>query len=865
MNYPDSTAGKTGYAVFPNYNVTSKETSLLADVLADKTVRRQIVRDGKLYVLALDAENEPYIYLADLAGGTVTELDKAAVVMGANGRLKISDIALTADHVLVASGLSRTQIADSYVVSDDVPETANEVRGTTNFYKWTKNEKTGLPETCELWFGSQYCCNWYRGFLGQTIAFDGTIENGTLTVSCPSGWTDTSTTMRIAQFEVSDGDMLGAMRLKASTMGTNVLGEGFQLMISPRGEKQYVFDGGSMNPTEWLTTSDNNEVTVLGTNTALNVKSVGANYFKYAGKDLMVAPAINEEGKVEGIKLFDITNGLDNATEIVLNGGTIEPVECKYASAHGELELELSTEDRTIGAEMVLYLVIDGKAVKFTEKGATTVTPKSGNANPFAYALKSEVADEALKVSYSLNTAAQSVTIKVKNASDEEVATATGAVEAGAHTAEISLANLADGDYTWEIEVAGESNTTVKEFAALRYYHPRGVDVDNNMESENFGTIYVTEGMTTTSSTYFPTNNGGVGLYIFNPDMTSVKNEVTGKYAFMGDLTYTFISYGADLARVRVSEDGRIFVTRCNNAGDYILYAPSQADLVKNDKWTSLLSGGSVDSDTYLYNVGSDYLASPNIGFDIKGSGEDLKMMTVAADKGVFSFNASGSRVDEYELGEATVLPAPTKIEALSGYTIAPQVTNVEYDEQGGVWYCQYRGTPSDAEPALIYIDANGEQKLFEGAGGSARGGGGIRISPDSKKIAIASSKTQFTIYNLYYSEDGTPIIQPETIVTHGIGTNVYDFGWDLAGNLYIVGNSGEYLKGFALPRTDAFTTKAASKYAFKIGESSAINEIEADENAPVEYYNLQGVKVTNPENGVFIKKRGNKATKVVL
>lgn len=35
--------------------------------------------------------------------------------------------------------------------------------------------------------------------------------------------------------------------------------------------------------------------------------------------------------------------------------------------------------------------------------------------------------------------------------------------------------------------------------------------------------------------------------------------------------------------------------------------------------------------------------------------------------------------------------------------------------------------------------------------------------------------------------------------------------------------------------------------------------------DAPVEYYNLQGVKVANPENGIFIKRQGGKAIKVVL
>ena len=39
----------------------------------------------------------------------------------------------------------------------------------------------------------------------------------------------------------------------------------------------------------------------------------------------------------------------------------------------------------------------------------------------------------------------------------------------------------------------------------------------------------------------------------------------------------------------------------------------------------------------------------------------------------------------------------------------------------------------------------------------------------------------------------------------------------------------------------------------------------ELNENAPVEYYNLQGVKVANPENGVYIRVQGSKATKVYV
>ena len=46
----------------------------------------------------------------------------------------------------------------------------------------------------------------------------------------------------------------------------------------------------------------------------------------------------------------------------------------------------------------------------------------------------------------------------------------------------------------------------------------------------------------------------------------------------------------------------------------------------------------------------------------------------------------------------------------------------------------------------------------------------------------------------------------------------------------------------------------------------SGVEETIVDEEGkPAEYYNLQGVKVENPENGIFIKKQGSRTTKVVL
>jgi hypothetical protein len=47
--------------------------------------------------------------------------------------------------------------------------------------------------------------------------------------------------------------------------------------------------------------------------------------------------------------------------------------------------------------------------------------------------------------------------------------------------------------------------------------------------------------------------------------------------------------------------------------------------------------------------------------------------------------------------------------------------------------------------------------------------------------------------------------------------------------------------------------------------DASGIETTIADENAPAEYYNLQGVRVANPAKGFYVKRQGNKATKVFL
>lgn len=48
-------------------------------------------------------------------------------------------------------------------------------------------------------------------------------------------------------------------------------------------------------------------------------------------------------------------------------------------------------------------------------------------------------------------------------------------------------------------------------------------------------------------------------------------------------------------------------------------------------------------------------------------------------------------------------------------------------------------------------------------------------------------------------------------------------------------------------------------------GNTVGISNVEIDDNAPAVYYNLQGVEVTNPANGLYIRVQGGKAAKVLV
>ena len=896
VDYPDSTANKAGYNLLPLYETKATAYDILAEQLAGKTVRRQLVRDDNVYVLALDEANEPSIYVANLAKGTAEAIDMTAVAMGTNGKLKISDIALTADHYLIACGMSGNHFDDASASG------RGEERGTVKTYYWSKNEETKLPETCNAWFETKTSSNMTYAIVGGTMAYSGTLAEGKLTLTSQHGTKSSDIAMRMERLLISETKYIGDERLDTWAKNYNetinkyfyvdqLATDGrYEMTLSPRSTEDvlhYFIDGNKTTPMEFYfaATGAANPATIERNETFVNAGVNGASFFKYAGKDLMVAPKINEEGKVTGIQLFDITEGIAKAKEIALQGADIEPVDYKYASAHGELALTLSATEVTTGATIELFLVVDGKATKFTcgdfyTSVSLAKNEITGTANPYAYALKGELVDSKLAVSYSLNAAATNVTINVLNEEGEAVISEEiGAQEAGNYTAEIEVSELEKANYTWEVVVDGAEKANIERYISHKFYHPSGLDIDNNPENASFGTLFVTEGYTQGKSSGYVSAQAdgsfGGGLYIFDPVGNSILNK-DGKPRFYPSwLTNQDRTLGAaassnaggDFARVAVAQDGRIFVNRYNFNGDYYLVAENLESLVSTGEFTSLVAG-KTKNDIGIYYEGDQYLAGPAQAFDVYGAGEDLKLLAISRLDNTIDATYDENVAVEYALGTAAALPAPTTFEPLNQkYTISyDRKINVQFDNQGGVWYIQYRGAPSAEQPALVYVDANGEIKFFEGAGGKARYQGALAVSPDGNRLVASSASGVATVYGIVRAENGDITLNEQYRLTHNMGGSAYSAAWDVAGNFFLGNATNEVVQGYALPRTEGVVTPAAAKYAFNTA-NVGINKvaIDNDANAPVEYYNLQGVKVANPSNGIFIKVQGKKSTKVYI
>ena len=461
--------------------------------------------------------------------------------------------------------------------------------------------------------------------------------------------------------------------------------------------------------------------------------------------------------------------------------------------------------------------------------------------NAFAYDIKVEKAENVATVSYKLNAPATAVKVQVWNGETlvKEVDGTLNATDTdNSNSAQIDVADLPEGTNVFKVKVTSEALTAPAEYTtAYRFYHPAGVAVDKNPESPYFGRVYATECMTTTGSVYQSYRDADhQGLYVFDQKLQPVAN-ASGTYAFKGGQTFQSAlpngKQAYDPRKVRITADGRVLVSGQNSNGT-VLWEVNPDDL--NAVWTPIIAG-TANAETYeVLDADGNFIAAPNVSMDVKGSGEDLKVLMLSTNAKGTAFTSSGYRTDEYNLGTATTwTSAPSaNINLLSGqFTIAHTNTTVAYDNEGGIWYNNSRATATAEQPSLVHVNAAGAIDYIEETN-SRYGGGAIAFNSDFTRLAVASSDKTIIIYGVSKNAEGKPVLTEQVSVATNIGRNCNDIAWDCADNLYIVGNSGEWLKVHSLPRESGdCTVPAATKYNIVVGGGDA----PVEDTTPAEMY----------------------------
>ena len=554
---------------------------------------------------------------------------------------------------------------------------------------------------------------------------------------------------------------------------------------------------------------------------------------------------------------YNDTTGVPSIAKVLSTpalGGNIDGVAFDYA---GDLYVVSASSER-----FYKFAVPTTNNAYTVAANHTIYIPEPTVLNPFAYALSSVLSEDAtmLTVNYSLNANAKAVDLVILDGDSVLNTIACDGIYKGSYTVNVPTAELPTGvELTWKVVVTGTSVTAAVENPVnYSLYHPSAVDIDNNPENPTFGLILTNEGMHKVKNVDGYLSTGyGAGIYAFTPDFMPIKNGENPGFNGGVEFTETRADNASATAysprRIRISEDGRIFVTSLNTDGNYLW----EVNADNMNEWTPVFKGDTLNAQAELITADSAFIAAPNIGFDVKGAGENLQLAMYSANIAGIGTAMGGFRLDEYNLGTATEwATAPTKNLVAGKYAINYTGTQVEYDNEGGFWIASYRGSATDANPGLVHINAQGveDAKLVWNNVRQA----GIRFNNDFTKLVVAGnngSAKKATVYAISKDENGAPVLTEELVINMAtVGNNLNDFAWDYAGNLYSCGNSSEKIVSWALPYSGVVATPAAAKYAFQIEEPEPSYVVYEEEitNLVIDYDNM--LLIGGPSSALLVE-----------
>lgn len=489
---------------------------------------------------------------------------------------------------------------------------------------------------------------------------------------------------------------------------------------------------------------------------------------------------------------------------------------------------------------------------------------EEGEANIYASGLKVN----GNNLEFVLNATPTEVQVVFKDKNDAVVKTLDVAdAKKGQNT--ISLEGVfnnvkANTKLTWEVVAKAEANTEVVKFsdatvASQQIYSASGIAVETNPKLDTFGRVYVVNSQ--------PSSTQTEGVFILDATLNDVTGQ--GKTAYSGKISWTEPGLSARSPfRAKLDNEGNLFIAdygddaALTNTGIYVMNTldPS-ADFV------SVFSGTRNESGL-VYNNSEELIHGRIWDFALNGEGSERTMLTI--DNSIIALNGGMSSnkpvVSQYKIGKldnswTNSYDIFYTNPGAEGFRLDVNETlNIASDNNGGAWVSQTNSATK--WPSIMHINSNGVCDY--GLEDKAKYYQALVSSPDNTILAYTSSSNGTIWYQEIKWTDGVPSLSNEKGIEVGIGNATRAIAIDVANNIYVCATSAENIEAFALPKAENTYTTPANEIIIVNETMTGIADV-VDANPPVEYFNLQGVKVENPVNGIFVKKQAGKAIKIIL
>lgn len=596
-----------------------------------------------------------------------------------------------------------------------------------------------------------------------------------------------------------------------------------------------------------------------------NTITVEGEAYQFVAPDLYVRGGLNEWGTTDQMtstkEVVDdyvtytwTSNGpvsgefkIADANWGVNYGGAGEIGEGEYVVYHNGDNMTMNFDQVTL---TFMYPAVQGKDA-ILKAEVPVVEPAR---KPFATKLTGEQADaEQYIVNFNATGAAEKAVVTLCDEEGNVVATQEfEGVVAGANTFTLDLTEVPEGNYTWSVGLVASNND---EAPVVVYQAPGewmsedqtitgGVVFIRNVDADAYG--YVVVGM-----------GKAHGYAVYTPE-----GEMVGDGRFQVGDSRLNAGNGSSTTRGDALGGLAVFADWSDKASGFWVFDP----LNPNEPIRNMLmveGATQAGSGAVTYNGVQTGSGSPTVAF--QGTGAETKMFSF--DEDIYS-----NTLVRYDLGENTsIVEAPTMI--LTDYAGKMINTNIEVEAlKDGFFVSQNRADGNDqGVPGMMWFTNEGELLWQSPDGMLDSYSSGVAVTRDEKMIAVSRYDGKISILDLSFDEYGEPVMTPKYEASIPVASYAtrnrswMQLTFDDANNLHVFSRTTGGYAVITLPGETTSNTPASGIYG--IVKVSALNGVSVDEAAPAVYYNLQGVQV-NAENltpGIYVRRQGNVATKVVV